>query len=244
MTSFYISYGITKSASTFAWQLIKTVAIKGGIPIATLTSKSKGRNSPEDYLDPISEESLRLVRDDVGDAPVVLKTHGGVTPTVVTLVQKNEALVFASYRDLREIALSLLDHAAKSRMRGISDFADLSTVNDTLPLIKDQVQRFENWVSSTAPLLIPYNEIAFDTNTTINRIAERLSVPVDAETIAATFDNKTSIGQFNRGEKRRFEREMLPETSALFLRSFSGFYGRYFPEEDAGTATPAEAVAP
>ena len=82
MPRIFISYGITKSASTFAWQLIKHVAIAGGLPIATLTAKSKGRNSPEDYVDPVSDENLALVQVEVGGRPVVIKTHGDVTPAV------------------------------------------------------------------------------------------------------------------------------------------------------------------
>ena len=67
MTQIYISYGITKSASTFAWQLVKRTAVSGGLPIATLTSKSKGANSPEDYIDPVSEKNFNLISEEVGD---------------------------------------------------------------------------------------------------------------------------------------------------------------------------------
>jgi len=96
MAPIYISYGITKSASTFAWQLIKRIAIVGGLPVATLTTKSKGANTPEDYIDPVSDEAIRAIRSDVGDLPVVIKTHGPVTPTVTRLVADGEAKVFAS----------------------------------------------------------------------------------------------------------------------------------------------------
>ena len=123
MHSLYISYGLTKSASTFAWQLIKEIATQGGLPMATLTIKSKGRNSPEDYIDPVSAEKIALIRDDIGKAPVVIKTHGDATPAAIELVSAGTALVFVSYRDLRDIALSLLDHAIKSRRKGILDFA-------------------------------------------------------------------------------------------------------------------------
>ena len=136
MTRIYISYGITKSASTFAWQLIKRIAIGGGLPIATLTSRSKGRNSPIDYIDPLSTENLDLVKEDVGDLPVVIKTHGDVTPAAARLVAEGTAHVFASYRDLRDVALSLLDHGARSRANGIRDFSHFHEVTDTLENIR------------------------------------------------------------------------------------------------------------
>src|SRR5262249_10164298 len=145
MGPLYISYGITKSASTFAWQLIKRIAIEGGIPVATLTARSKGINSPEDYIDPISDEKLRLIQVDIGDAPVVIKTHGPATPIAVQLVTQGKAQVFASYRDPRDVALSLLDHAARSRQAGIRDFAEFHELADTLGAIEFQIRRLDAW---------------------------------------------------------------------------------------------------
>ena len=159
MVDFYISYGLSKSASTFAWQLIKRIAIAGGLPIATLTAKSKGRNSPVDYIARLSGEKLRLVRADVGAAPVVIKTHAAATPATVRLVAEGKALVFASYRDLGDVSLSLLDHGARSRVNGSADFAELRTISDTLVLLRKAVVHFDSWVERCAPLLIPYDEI-------------------------------------------------------------------------------------
>lgn len=232
MPRIFISYGITKSASTFAWQLIKRTAIAGGLPVATLTVRSKRRHTPEDYIDPVSEENLRLVAEDVGDAPVVIKTHGDATPVAVRLVAEGTAQVFASYRDLRDVALSLLDHGAYSRAIGIKDFIEFREVIDTIDSIRVQVKRFENWVKLGDPLLIPYDEICFETETTVRRVAARLGVAVDAGAIVEEFrSGKQRIGQFNRGQPRRFEREMDPVLSARFLSQFADYYDRYFAGE-------------
>lgn len=232
MARIFISYGIPKSASTFAWQLIKHVAIAGGLPVASLTTRSKGRDAPEDYIDPVSAENIRLIEADIGNAPVVIKTHGDATPEAAQLVSEGTALVFASYRDPRDIALSLLDHGARSRTKGGADFAIYREPTDTLELIEHQILRFENWVQLCNPLLISYDEICFATQTTVLRIAGRLGVEVDAGAIANEFCSaKDRIGQFNKGERRRFEREMGLTTRKLFLENFSNFYARYFPDE-------------
>lgn len=232
MARLFISYGIPKAASTFAWQLIKRIALAGGLPVATLSLLSKGRQSPEDYIDPVTEENLQLIRADVGDAPVVIKTHGGPTAAAVRLVEEGEAVVFASCRDLRDVALSLLDHGARSRARGIADFAELRTITDTLPLLDDQVARLEQWMLSCTPLLIAYDEICFDTTVTIERIAARLGVRVDAAAILAEFAaDKAAIGQLNKGERRRFERELGARDSAMIVQRFHVYYQRYLPHE-------------
>jgi hypothetical protein len=231
MGRLYISFGMTKSASTFAWRLIKQIAQTGGLPVATLSVKSKGRQAWEDYVDVLSETNLQLIAEEIGDAPAVIKTHSAVTPAILRLAAAGEAVVFASYRDLRDIALSLLDHGARSRVRGVADFASLYTVEDTLPVLANQVRRFTDWVKSAQPLLLPYDEICFDTRTTIGRIAARLAVTVDAEEIFAAVDSsKRSVRQFNRGEHRRFDREMHPDTQGLIVKEFDEFYAEFFPE--------------
>jgi hypothetical protein len=95
--------------------------------------------------------------------------------------------VFVSYRDLRDVALSLLDHAARSRALQISDFAEFHTLADTIPMLKEQVHRFEAWVTLCKPLLIPYDEICFDTRSSISKIADSLGVFVDVDAIAKEF---------------------------------------------------------
>ncbi|HLY46515.1 MAG TPA: glycosyl transferase family 90 [Stellaceae bacterium] len=246
MARLFISYGIPKSASTFAWQLIKRIALAGGLRVATLSLLSKGRQSPEDYIDPVTDENLQLIRADVGDAPVVIKTHGGPTAAAVRLVEEGEAVVFASYRDLRDVALSLLDHGARSRARGIADFAELRTLADTTPLLDDQIARLEQWRVSCAPLLIPYDEICFDTGITIERIAARLGVAVDAAAISAEFAaDKGAIGQLNKGEHRRFERELSAGDSAMIVQRFHAYYQRYLPDElGAEPARPGTDTGP
>lgn len=223
------SYGIPKSASTFAWYLIKTIAISGGISVATLSPRSKGTNSIEDYVDPLSDENLRLVIAEAGDKSVVLKTHGWPTRGVVDLIKSGNGLAFASYRDFRDVALSLMDHAARSRKCGNKDFAEFYKLSDTISLLQDQERRFSEWRRLCDPLLIPYDEICFDTRTTIKRIADRLSVSVDVESIFTSLVNEREhLPQFNKGEKSRFMREMDLASSNLIVKTFSQYFEELF----------------
>jgi hypothetical protein len=81
-------------------------------------------------------------------------------------------------------------------------------------------------------LLIPYDEICFDTRITIQKIADVLRVPVDIGAIFTEFSNdKARIGQFNIGRPRRFYSEMSLEVSDLFLAHFRSFYEEYYPQE-------------
>ena len=145
--------------------------------------------------------------------------------------------MFASYRDPRDVALSLLDHGARSRQSGIEDFAKFRTIGDTIEAIRSEIRKFENWVRLCGPIIIPYDEICFDTRTTVEKIAQRLGLSVNIDAISQQFlANKRLIGQFNRGEPQRFKREMDPETSDQFVCLFSEYYAKYFPRELAATA--------
>src|SRR6266852_982858 len=63
--------------------------------------------------------------------------------------------------------------------------------------VKMQLTRFERWVRDCKPLLIPYDEICFNTCGTLSRIAAHLGVSVDIESIADRFtEDKSAIGQF------------------------------------------------
>jgi len=53
MTRIYICYGITKSASTFAWQLIKRTAISRGLPIPKCRCPENDPKTRVDILCPL-----------------------------------------------------------------------------------------------------------------------------------------------------------------------------------------------
>ncbi len=241
MGDIHFSFGIPKTASTFGWALIKRIAILGGLDVRPLTSFAKGGHHREDYIDPVTEETLARVQEEIGDGCAVIKTHGGGGTTIAArMVRENRSKVFISYRDLRDVSLSLIDHGARARKVGIKDHTDILKPEDALPLIKVGLERMDSWVRDCAPLMIPYNEICFDTPTTIRRVADRFGVAVSVGEVMDGFKHKEKdIGQFNKGVIDRYKTEMNDNTSELFLKTFRSYYEKYFPEalevELAGT---------
>ena len=232
MGDIHFSFAIPKTASTFGWALIKRIASLGGLDVRTLSSFSKGGLHPEDYIDPVTEEALARVQKEIGEGCAVIKTHGGGGTTLVAkMVRENRSKVFVSYRDLRDVSLSLIDHGAKARKVGSKDCADILKPEDAIPLIKVGLERMDSWVRDCAPLMIPYNEICFDTPTTIRRVADRFGVAVSFGEVMDGFKHKEKdIGQFNKGVMDRYKTEMNDDTSELFLQTFRSYYEKYFPE--------------
>jgi hypothetical protein len=211
--------------------LAKRIAKLGGMDVATLTKYSKGSYAPEDAIDPVSAEKLALVQEEIGDRCAVIKTHGARTPAAARLVDEGRAQVFVSYRDLRDVTLSLIDHGARTRAAGGKDFAEFLKPRDSITMLTDAVSRMQTWMTDCNPLLVPYDEVAFDTRTTVARIAERLGVHVSVEEVLDAFkDKQQSIIQFNKGIKDRYKSELDEEDSQLFLTHFHDFYEKYYPE--------------
>ena len=231
MGKIFICYGIPKSASSFTWQLVKRTATIGGLDVATLTVYSKGKPTPEDAIDPVSGKNLALVQEEIADRCAVIKTHGAQTKEAAELVKQGQSKIFVSYRDLRDVALSLIDHGQRSRSRGATDFSQFLEPRDSLVTLTDAVRRMQSWVDTCDPLLISYEDVSFDTENTVKRIAQKLEVQVSVDEVLRFFEHKKDvIIHFNKGVRDRHQTEMDPETSALFLNTFPEYYKRYFPD--------------
>ena len=102
---------------------------------------------------------------------------------------------------------------------------------NSIKMLEDAVKRMETWMTDCDPLLVPYDSVSFDTEKTVEAIAEKLGVRVDVDQVLSHFqDKKTKIIHYNKGVKDRHKSEMDEATSRLFLETFHDFYERYFPE--------------
>lgn len=216
------------SASIFTWQLVKRIAILGGLSVATLSDEVKGKDTPEDTVDPVSEDRLKLIEEAIGDRCAVVRTHGGMTPYAKALVDQGRAQVFVSCRDLRNVALSLIEPDEKRRATGGDDDGETRDARDSIEMLQDAVRRLQSWVDGCDPLMISYDSASFDIGKTIAQIAARLEVDVRVDDVLG--DKKGSVIPFNRGFRNRYATEMDKDTSRLFLRSFRDYYRAYFPE--------------
>lgn len=221
------SYGMPKSASSFAWMLIKQIASENGNRLVSLSSAAKGNSSVEDYLDGSAAADMHLVCKEIGDDWCVIKTHADSKPFKIIASRAENYTVFIQHRDPREIALSLLDHAEKSRKLGLRDFADCVDIETCLPTIDSTMRNFFDWLQEPSAVAISYNELCFDTTNTIEKIKEKFSSHVSTEKILAQFSDKTAIIQYNKGQKERYLAEMSSADSRMFLERYQNYYAHF-----------------
>lgn len=205
----YFSYSITKAGSTMAFHLARSALELAGYPQPRFDLKAIDAKKKINFVQNISQdqadEMLRLV-DDLG-YPIALKSHNRPNPSVVKMVQSGHALAHAVYRDPRDVALSMMDHGAKSRAKGSIAFAEIETLEDAIKGIRNQCDSLTAWLRLPGTLPLCYDDVAFDTIKTAQRILDQLQITGDAEQIAHVVLNNR-FTQFNKGIQQRYLRDM------------------------------------
>lgn len=245
----YICYGITKSASTFLYQLTEEVFRAAGRPVARLEPPFTRRGALENYFDRIDDDLLARIDAHTGGADIVLKTHGPPEGRVADLIAAGHVLASASIRDPREVALSMIDHGARARRWRSTPFSEFVTLADTLSALDVQLAFFEAWAAIKGVSVISYNEICYDTAAVVSMIATQLKVEVklDPGRVLAAFPDKRVIGQFSKGKALRYT-EMSETDQAVFLQRYAPFYAIWSLDTDkaraVATAQSAQTLRP
>ncbi|WP_341990779.1 hypothetical protein [Azorhizobium sp. AG788] len=232
----YICYGVTKSASTFLYQLTEEIFSASGLGFSR--SPSHGVLDLSNYYDTITPNLLDQVASAAHGRPVVLKTHGDLDPGVAARIAAGEILASASIRDPREIALSMVDHGRRARRDGEEAFSELHTVLETLPSLDAQLAVFQRWAQVKTVKVFTYNQICFDTAAVVTAVADHLGVSVDPQRVMAPFAASGMIGQFNMGVPRRYL-TMDPAMQEIFLARYAAFYAAMAFEQNLPQLTSA-----
>lgn len=222
----YICYGVTKSASTFLYQLTEETFRAADRMVARLGRPFRPVDSVENYFNFIEADLLDEIEHAIGRQDIVLKTHGTPPRDLAELVASGRVKVSASIRDPREIALSMLDHGSRSRRWRKSPFSEFGTVADTLHALDLQIACFLDWAATPGVAVFRYNDICFDSAAVVRSVAAQIGAEVDTEAVIRAFGSKTTIGQFSKGKALRYT-EMGGEDQAIFLERFAALYGAY-----------------
>ena len=231
----YICFGMTKSASTFLYQLTEQTFRAAGRRPARLDPPFRPLRSVENYFDTIDPTLLLAISERIGERDVVLKTHQELHPEVAREIDSGLRLASASIRDPREIALSMVDHGRRARRWGHADFAECRAVCDALPSLDNQIANFKRWSALRTLEIFRYNEICFDSAAVVARIAAQIGVAVDPDEVLAPFHDKRLVGQFNWGAAMRY-REMPREQQSVFLDRYAQFYDEFWFDTPAAAA--------
>jgi hypothetical protein len=235
----YICYGITKSASTFLYQMTEEVFRAAGKPVIRLGKAFEEPSTVENYFNFIDHDLLDEIDRHTGGQDIVLKTHGPPRGDVAKLVAAGTVLASASIRDPREIALSMIDHGTRSRRWRIVPFSEFVTIADTFNAIDIQLGCFREWNATGKVEVFRYNDICYDSAAVVRAIARQIGVEIDVDAVLGQFRDKGSIGQFSKGKALRYT-EMSAADQAAFLERYADLYAAFTFDTEAARRVAAE----
>lgn len=226
----YVSFGMGKAGSTLAFNLVREILIAAGRAQPQLAAAGASRDN---FIARLSPEVLAAARTDAAAAggPVAVKTHRGPMGCVKAAVREGWVTGHAVCRDPRDIALSMVDATRKGLGWGEFGGRGFAAPEETLPVIRNHVKRFEAWAALPGILAVPYEMLAFETETMARRMAAQIRVEVDIP--RAVRAAKMQRNQFNVGRSERWRREMDPALAAEIEGEFAGFIARWCTERPA-----------
>ncbi|WP_447041182.1 hypothetical protein [Vibrio parahaemolyticus] len=222
----YFSYGMTKSASSFVYQLQERIIELSDYDLVKLPEDIRGNKARENYIEVITNENVEKILAWLPEnAATIIKTHSGPSDLAVELVRNKQALASATYRDPREIAVSLLDHGKRSRDKGIRDFANFHAPLDTLGEIKTQInKRFSPWKNAENCLTINYSLTKSSPEELVKFLIKQMGVNhVNVDDVLAPFEDKSKIIHYNVGESNRYLNRFDQSDLESFNSEFSDF---------------------
>lgn len=219
------SYGMTKCGSTLAFEMARTALELSGYPQPILPGDAIGDNNRINFARHLTEDQVEMLEYCVHDIghPIIIKTHTRPDPCVIDMINRGAAIVHATYRDPREMALSMLDHGQKSRELGRKSFSELVTLNDALHNIRGQVDSLTQWLYRINCLPIFYQDLAFRMPLMTQRLMNYLMLDGDPKIIKQYVLKKRFI-QFNKGIRNRYKEEMSPLDQRRIQQEFAPFF--------------------
>jgi len=146
-----LCYGITKSGSTLTFELVKGMLESAGHAQERLPDGVVNPGHRVNYVQPLDRKRLKELLSAVGDRWIAVKTHAGfqdkLFPYLEKLRQKRRIQIIASYRDPRDICLSLIDAGAVSRAKGVKEFSEVTDIATAVPRVLEQIVKFRKCAS-------------------------------------------------------------------------------------------------
>jgi hypothetical protein len=226
-----LSYGMTKSGSTLSFELAKSILHESGFiqRRLPLTIIEPGHNV--NFIGKVTIEKLKVLLAEVSDSEhIVVKTHSWLDfPTQVfleSLVLKNKIKIHATYRDPREVCLSLIDHGIKSRNEGVKPFSTIFNLDDAIKVTSRELENFQKWGAIKGSVIIKYDDVAFSTEKTISQLEQnyKLSLNSSQITTVKNYVFNQAFTQKNKAIPKRYEQDMPKQDQDRIKELFSSFF--------------------
>ena len=235
-----LSYGMTKSGSTLAFELSKSILRQKGFVQRQLPDGVVAPGRKINFLVDLTVPALEACLAEVkADEIVAIKVHVAVSPPAADFVERQIAAgsmkIHVNLRDPREICLSLKDAGAQARARGRGAFAEIESVADAAQAVSKQLGACKRWGAIPGALRLFYNDVAFAPRAAIGQICADFGfAPLPEDEVEAVLDAtfNDAFTQKNKAVKDRYKSDLTAEENEMLLAKLEG--GRAFVGEVMG----------
>jgi len=227
-----VSYGIPKSGSTLAYEMLRGVLESAGHEQAILRNDrlddgDAPRGTKRNFLNKITRESIQALMDEIGKGRIIaVKTHSGFAaelfPWLEEMQQSGAMKVIASYRDPRDVCLSLVDAGNRSRDRGTGAFAGIGGLEEAMDKVDTRITVFRRWAALKGTLRLNYDDVAYNPAKAIDAMEAALGVKANrADVMRYAFEEAYTLR--NKVKRNRYLDEMNDDEKRVASERFKKF---------------------
>lgn len=222
-----ICYGMAKSGSTLSFELVRGVLESAGFAQEKIRASGLKPRARGNYLVEITRETISEIISVIGpDHIVAVKTHQDLPQKLFgwfeELQMHRKLQVVTSYRDPRDVSLSLLDAGVRARSKGLRGFSSIHELDDAANLVEKAIKKFRKWSSLQGALRLYYDTFVNTPDDAISAIETVLGVSSDhSAVIKHAFED--AFTQKNKAKRNRFEDEMTEAVKAEMHARFELF---------------------
>jgi len=231
-----ISAGIPKSGTAWYFNLTNDLLVAAGAQDAReiqlryhLQSILLGRNC---LFHARSIQKFRILVPSLLGNTFAIKVHGSPGKFNRLILRARMARSTLIYRDPRDIAVSLFDHAERLRQKGKYNhpFAEVDSIDAAIWMAKEWLLDWDAWKMQDGTLMTHYEDLVNDPVQEMLRLRDYLHLDVPA-TVINDLAEKHQPGSdsrmkkryhFNRGKVGRYKTVFTAEQDALCRECFSG----------------------
>jgi hypothetical protein len=239
-----LSYGMTKSGSTLAFELCKSILQQKGFEQRRLPDSVVVPSHYVNFVTDLSVDSLRRIVQEVSPLEIIaIKAHAAFDRAarrfIEDSIRQDHMKVHLNHRDLREICLSLMDAGVQAREAEKPAFAEIHTLADAAKATRRQLAICRVWGSLHDAMHLHYNDVAFDTRRVVDQMCTDFGFDkVDDEGYAEIANQlfHESFTQKNKGIKDRYTELSAEQQQFLQIHilGFGDYMNRICTERDYG----------
>jgi hypothetical protein len=238
-----ICYGIPKSGSTLAYELVRGVLKSTGFEQKIIVNDARGIEGADaglpglrNFVAKVDRQMLEGLLKAAGpDNKLAIKTHSMFPDTDFAWIEERQRAgdikIIASYRDPRDICLSLMDAASKAKKRGFDAFIGVEMMRRAQRNVRHRIKDFRKWAAISGAIRLGYDTVAFAPDEALDRIEGLLSVKCSDREEIKDYVYYEAPTQKNKGLRNRYKRDLTEEQNADMLEKF-GEIIRIFSEDD------------